>query len=87
MSEKTQECLHQGQCSTCTVIINDKVVRSCLTKMQRVSAEASIAAIEGIGQPGQPPLQRSWGKPGATQCGFCTPELIVSAADVPVNVN
>lgn len=72
-------CAH-GQCGACSVIINGKVVRSCITKMQRVSDKANITTIEGIGQPGNlTPLQRSWVKHGAAQCGFCTPGFIVSA--------
>jgi len=70
----------QGQCGACSVILNGKVVRSCITKMSRVPEKALITTIEGIGQPAHlAPLQRSWVKHGAAQCGFCTPGFIVSA--------
>lgn len=89
LAEVLRESLHltgtkvgcaQGQCGACSVIINGKVVRSCITKMNRVPDKAQITTIEGIGQPGHlDPLQRSWVKHGAAQCGFCSPGFIVSA--------
>ncbi len=70
----------QGQCGACSVIINGTVIRSCITKMSRVPDKALVTTIEGIGQPGHlAPLQRSWVKHGAAQCGFCSPGFIVSA--------
>ena len=41
-----------GQCGACNVIVNGKLVRSCVTKMKRVPEGAAIYTIEGIGQPG-----------------------------------
>jgi aldehyde oxidoreductase len=70
----------QGQCGACSVIINGKVTRSCITKMRRIPDKARITTIEGIGQPANlHPLQRAWVKYGAAQCGFCSPGFIVSA--------
>ena len=70
----------QGQCGACSVIINGKVTRSCITKISRIPEKALVTTIEGIGQPGDlHPLQRSWVKYGAAQCGFCSPGFIVSA--------
>ncbi len=70
----------QGQCGACSVLLNGKVVRSCITKMQRVPDRAYVTTIEGIGQKGHlDPLQKSWMKHGGAQCGFCTPGFIVSA--------
>ncbi len=70
----------QGQCGACSVLLNGKVVRSCITKINRVPEKAQITTIEGIGQPGSlHPLQKAWAKYGAAQCGFCTPGFIVSA--------
>ena len=48
--------------------------------MDRLLDKATVTTIEGIGQPGNlAPLQRSWVKHGAAQCGFCTPGFIISA--------
>jgi len=79
----------KGECGTCTVILNDKVVRSCITKMKRVDDESTIITIEGVGtQDNLHPLQLSWMVNGAAQCGFCTPGFIVSAkALLEENIN
>ncbi|QGY40279.1 molybdopterin-dependent oxidoreductase [Pseudodesulfovibrio cashew] len=70
----------EGQCGACSVMLNGKVVRSCVTKMKRVPEGACIITIEGIGQPDNlDPLQQAWVKHGAAQCGFCSPGFIVSA--------
>lgn len=70
----------QGQCGACTVILNGKVIRSCITKMKRVPEGSQVTTIEGIGQPGRlDPLQKAWIKHGSAQCGFCSPGFIVSA--------
>jgi aldehyde oxidoreductase len=70
----------QGQCGACSVILNGKVVRSCITKMKRVAEGSSVTTIEGVGSPTQPhPVQVAWMVHGAAQCGFCTPGFILSA--------
>ncbi|MBC3887186.1 molybdopterin-dependent oxidoreductase [Acetobacterium paludosum] len=70
----------KGECGACSVILDGKVVRSCVTKMKRVHDEAKITTIEGVGtQDNLHPLQLSWMIHGAAQCGFCTPGFIISA--------
>ncbi len=70
----------QGQCGCCSVILNDKVVRSCITKMKRVEDGARVTTIEGIGTPDNlHALQLAWTVHGGAQCGFCSPGFIVSA--------
>ncbi|MFA6809877.1 MAG: molybdopterin-dependent aldehyde oxidoreductase [Desulfoplanes sp.] len=70
----------KGQCGACNVIMNGKLVRSCITKMKKVPDQAVISTIEGIGQPGHlHALQMAWMVHGGAQCGFCTPGFIVSA--------
>lgn len=70
----------QGQCGSCNVILDGKLVRSCITKMKRVADGATITTIEGIGSPQNlHPLQQAWVVHGGAQCGFCTPGFIVSA--------
>ena len=66
----------QGQCGACSVILDGKVVRSCITKMKRVEDGAQVTTIEGIGTPDNlHPLQLAWIVHGGAQCGFCTPGL------------
>lgn len=69
-----------GQCGACSVLLDGKVVRSCITKMSRVSDNAQIITIEGIGTPESlHPLQVAWINYGGVQCGYCSPGFIVSA--------
>ncbi len=79
----------KGECGTCTVILDGKVVRSCIVKLSRVRDEARVITIEGVGtKDNLHPLQLSWMIHGGAQCGFCTPGFIVSAkALLDENVN
>ncbi|BBO91788.1 molybdopterin-dependent aldehyde oxidoreductase [Desulfosarcina ovata] len=70
----------QGQCGACNVILDGKLVRSCITKLSRVAEGATVTTIEGLGTPdGLHPLQLAWIAHGCAQCGFCSPGFIVSA--------
>ncbi len=70
----------EGQCGACSIIMDGKIVRSCITKFGKVADHAQITTIEGIGQPGNlHVVQKAWIKYGAAQCGFCSPGFIVSA--------
>jgi aldehyde oxidoreductase len=79
----------KGECGACNVIMDGKVVRSCITKMKRVRDEAEILTIEGIGTPDNlHDIQFAWMIHGAAQCGFCTPGFIVSTkALLDQNIN
>jgi carbon-monoxide dehydrogenase small subunit len=71
-----------SQCGACTVHLDGKAVKSCT--VLAVQAEgAEITTIEGLAQNGKlHPLQEAfWAKHGL-QCGFCTPGMIMTAADV-----
>ncbi|WP_066633485.1 molybdopterin-dependent aldehyde oxidoreductase [Desulfolucanica intricata] len=69
-----------GQCGACSVIMDGKVIRSCVTKMKRVPDGASVTTIEGLGTPDNlHALQLAWAVHGGAQCGFCSPGFIVSA--------
>jgi aldehyde oxidoreductase len=83
-----QSCDRRGQCGACTVIVNRKAVRSCLTKMTSLEG-AEVISIEGLGTPENPHLiQEAFCLAGAVQCGFCTPGMIMSAkALLDVNPN
>jgi len=69
-----------GQCGACNVIVNGKLIRSCVTKMKKIDNWSTITTIEGIGSPlNLHPLQKAFIFHHAIQCGFCTPGFIVSA--------
>ena len=71
-----------SQCGACTVHVDGRAVKSCT--MLAVQADgSSVTTIEGLGQTGSlHPLQQAfWDKHGL-QCGFCTPGMIMAAADL-----
>jgi aldehyde oxidoreductase len=71
---------NKGQCGACSVLMDGKVIRSCVTKMSRVPDGANITTIEGIGTPQNlHAVQLAWAVHGGAQCGFCSPGFIVSA--------
>ncbi|NOZ73257.1 MAG: (2Fe-2S)-binding protein [Chloroflexi bacterium] len=69
----------RGDCGTCTVLLNDKPVASCM--MLAVQADGcEITTIEGLQQGNTlHPLQQAFVNHGAIQCGFCTPGMILTA--------
>ena len=71
-------CEH-GVCGACTVIVDGAAVRSCL--MLAVQAEgAKVVTVEGLSNDDDlTPLQKSFRKHHALQCGFCTPGMITTA--------
>ena len=70
---------NSGDCGVCTVLLNGKAVRSCLILAPTVGGK-TIETIEAIGRPGQlHPLQETFLEVGATQCGYCTPGMILAA--------
>jgi len=73
-----QSCDRKGQCGVCTVIVNGKAGRSCITKVVNLEG-AEVISIEGLGTPENPHLiQEAFVLAGAVQCGFCTPALIMA---------
>jgi aerobic-type carbon monoxide dehydrogenase small subunit (CoxS/CutS family) len=69
----------EGQCGACTVLIDGRAKRSCLTPVASVSS-AKIVTIEGLEQNGQlTAVQQAFLDEGALQCGYCTSGMILSA--------
>ena len=68
-----------GLCGSCTVLIVDEPVRSCVTRMENAAGK-SIMTIEGLSPDGSHPLQKTWIEEHVTQCGYCQPGQIMSAA-------
>jgi aerobic carbon-monoxide dehydrogenase small subunit len=70
----------QGECGSCTVLVDREAVNSCLMLAAFVNGK-KVETIEGLaGAQGRlDPLQDAFVKHGAVQCGFCTPGMIMSA--------
>jgi carbon-monoxide dehydrogenase small subunit len=74
-------CEH-GACGACTVRVNGEIVRGCL--MLALQADgASVETIEGLSESGAiADLQRAFHERNALQCGFCTPGMLIAAAEL-----
>ena len=71
-------CEH-GVCGACTVIVNDAAVRSCLILAVQADGDR-VVTVEGLSNDQElTPLQASFRKHHALQCGFCTPGMITTA--------
>src|SRR2546429_8696828 len=65
----------EGQCGACTVLVDDRPTRSCLTKVASVAGRP-IITIEGLERSGQlHPVQKAFAEADAMQCGYCTPGM------------
>lgn len=75
----TKECCVAGECGACSVLVNDRLVNSCL--VLAVEAEgAAVTTVEGLASDGRlGPLQEALLDEGAAQCGFCIPGQLMSA--------
>ncbi len=69
----------EGHCGACTVLVNDKAVRSCQVPVREVAGR-KVLTIEGLARSGAlHPLQKAFVEHDALQCGFCTPGMIMNA--------
>lgn len=69
----------RGLCGACTVLLDGKAIRSCITPISS-AANKSITTIEGLSAGGDHPLQRAWLEKNVPQCGYCQPGQIMNAA-------
>ena len=66
-----------GQCGACTVLIDGKATRSCITSVKQAEGHA-ITTIEGLGTPQKPdPVQAAFIAEQAAQCGYCTNGMVM----------
>jgi CO/xanthine dehydrogenase Mo-binding subunit/aerobic-type carbon monoxide dehydrogenase small subunit (CoxS/CutS family) len=73
-----QGCDHEGECGACTVLLNGKPIRSCLTPIAKVM-DQEVLTIEGLGTRDHPhPLQKAFMESGAVQCGYCIPGMLLT---------
>jgi carbon-monoxide dehydrogenase small subunit len=78
----TKEGCGEGECGSCSVFINGKIVNSCLVPVAQV-AGAEIKTIEGVATDDQlHAVQQAFIECGGAQCGICTPGMVLAAVDL-----
>ena len=68
-----------AQCGACTVLLNGKGIRSCVTNVS-VAAGQQVTTIEGLSLANNHPLQIAWSEFDVPQCGYCQSGQLMSAA-------
>lgn len=72
----------EGQCGACTVLLDGRATRSCMTPVSAATG-AKITTIEGLEQDGKlSPVQQAFVEEGAYQCGYCTAGMVMSATSL-----
>jgi isoquinoline 1-oxidoreductase subunit alpha len=68
-----------GQCGACTVHVNGRATRSCITAVS-AAANRTVTTLEGLSVDGSHPVQRAWMQVDVPQCGYCQAGQMMSAA-------
>ncbi len=78
----SKSACEQGECGSCSVILDGVVVCSCLVMAADVEG-SSVTTVEGLeSEETLNAIQRAMHEAGAVQCGFCTPGIVVAATDL-----
>jgi len=82
----TKEGCGKGECGTCSVIVDGKIVASCLYPAGQLTGK-KVTTIEGLSAGSRRdgtlhPIQKAFVEEGAVQCGFCTPGMILATKNL-----
>ena len=78
----SKNACEQGECGSCSVLLDGVLVCSCLVLAVQADGH-DVTTVEGLATEEElHPVQRAFVETGAVQCGFCTPGLVVAAADL-----
>jgi carbon-monoxide dehydrogenase small subunit len=78
----SKNACEQGECGSCSVLLDGILVCSCLVLAAQADGH-EVTTVEGLADDnGLHPVQQAFVETGAVQCGFCTPGLVVAAADL-----
>jgi carbon-monoxide dehydrogenase small subunit len=78
----SKNACEQGECGSCSVLLDGQLVCSCLVLAAQADGH-DVVTVEGLAHDGElHPVQDAIVRAGAVQCGFCTPGLVVAAADL-----
>jgi len=70
-----------AQCGACTVHVDGKSVRACVTPLSTLTDQQKVVTLEGLGTPQKPhPVQRAFIEEQAVQCGYCINGMIMESA-------
>ena len=82
----SKNACEQGECGSCSVLLDGKLVCACLVLAAQADGH-EVVTVEGLaGDAGLHPVQQAFVDAGAVQCGFCTPGLVMAAADLLARV-
>jgi carbon-monoxide dehydrogenase small subunit len=78
----SKSACEQGECGSCSVILDDELVCSCLVMAADVEGSV-VVTVEGVAPAGVlNGVQKAMHEAGAVQCGFCTPGIVVAATEL-----
>lgn len=78
----SKDACEQGECGSCSVVLDGEVVCSCLVLAADVEG-SDVTTVEGLSPDGtMSEVQEALHRSGAVQCGFCTPGIVIAASEL-----